>query len=258
MSINPSSAAHTAPPPTEPHKKLLLDRGVYRSNIPGSATFIGLRAADPALQYGILRYGLGSSLFAKVGLSTLPAGPPNTGTFFDALGLSPYRLIIFGMTSVTAVRQIVWHWLIQREMMDPAAAAAISAFNVVVDTLGSILFTLSATSASLSGSASFPQTPLLLGAGLFVVGSTLETVADAQVALYKKGGKNEGKLYTAGLSGLTRHANYVGYTIWRTGFAMACGGYVFSGVTAAFLLFQFVKTSIPELESYMAGKVCLN
>jgi hypothetical protein len=44
-----------------------------------------------------------------VGLRTLPPGiPAHTGVgFIDALGLSPYRLILLGMTVGTALKQSV-------------------------------------------------------------------------------------------------------------------------------------------------------
>jgi protein-S-isoprenylcysteine O-methyltransferase Ste14 len=248
MSSEPASKPNKAP-------EGILPRGVYKNNTAGTATFVGLRTASPLLQYSILRYGVGAPLLHKVGLRTLPAGPPNTGIFLDGLGLSPYRLILFSMTTISTLRQIGWKLGIYREEFAVKPAVAISLFNLVMDTVGTVAFTLSATSASLTGSGTFPQTPLIIGTVLFLVGSAIETGADIQRKLYKDDIKNAGTLYTGGLWKYSRHANYFGYLLWRTGFGMACGGYTFGAVAAAFFSAHFVTTGIPENEGYTSEKV---
>lgn len=233
----------------------LVQRGIYGRDVRGSATFIGLRAADPFLHYSILKYGFGASIITTIGLSTLPAGPPNTGTFLDALGLSPYRLIIFGMTTVTAARQIAWTAAIGREALSPVAAVQIGLFNTFLNALGTYAFICAETSASMSSGASFPQTPLLLGSALFVAGSVIETVADVQKKTFKDDKTNTGLLCTNGLWSISRHANYFGYTLWRVGFAMATGGYGLAVAFGAFHTWFFYSNSIPVLEEYLASKV---
>jgi hypothetical protein len=106
--------AEKASPSTEPRSgasKLrdLITRGDYTSDPLGRATFVLLRTIDPFLQYSILAHGLGTGLLHRVGLRTLPAGiPAHTGIpVIDALGLSPYRLILLGMTIACAVKQNV-------------------------------------------------------------------------------------------------------------------------------------------------------
>src|ERR1700712_1218434 len=92
----------------KPEQFDLIKRGIQKTNPAGNLTFVGLRAVEPIFQYGILAHGIGSGVLHKLGLQTLPAMPPNTGTFLDGLGLSPYRLILVGMSTGAALKQIYW------------------------------------------------------------------------------------------------------------------------------------------------------
>jgi protein-S-isoprenylcysteine O-methyltransferase Ste14 len=233
----------------------MIKRGVQRNNPAGNLTFVGLRAVEPLIQYGILARGIGTGVLNKIGLQTLPAMPPNTGTFLDGLGLSPYRLILFGMSSGAALKQIYWLVGISQEEMTPPAATAISAFNLVWNSINTFLFTCAATSASLSSGSKFPQTPLLIGSALYAVGISVELISEYQRKMFKRDARNIGKLCTTGLWGLSRHINYAGYTLWRTGFALASGGYVWSAITAGFFTGDFVTRAVPVLDSYCAEKV---
>lgn len=232
----------------------LIKRGVKKINTSGNLTFVGLRAVEPLIQYGILARGLTSGVLNKAGVQTLPAGPPNTGTFLDALGLSPYRLILLGMSSGAALKQIYWLLGISEEEMTPAAGATISVFNVIWNGINSILFTCAATSASLSSSSKFPQTPLLVGSALYAVGFSVELAAEVQRKTFKKDPKNSGKLCTTGLWSLSRHINYAGYMLWRVGYAMASGGYIWAAVTGGFFAGDFLSRAIPLLDDYCAKK----
>jgi protein-S-isoprenylcysteine O-methyltransferase Ste14 len=231
----------------------LISRGVKRSNPLGSTTFVGLRALDPLLQYGILAHGVGSSLLHKVGLETLPAGPPNTGTFVDALGLSPYRLILLAMSVGTSAKHIYWLLGLSEEELPPGPAAAISTSQSVANSIDTLLFTCAATSASLSGD--FPQTPLLVGGSLYVAGMVVEIVAELQRKKFKKDPKNAGKVCTGGLWSVARHVNYTGYLLWRTGFACAAAGWGIGAFVFALHAADFNQRAIPKLDQYCAEKV---
>ena len=233
----------------------LIRRGIKKRNNAGILTFLGLRPAETLLQYGILAHGLGSSIIHTLGLETLPAGAANTGTALDALGLSPYRLVLFGMAIGQAVKQIYWLVGTSNEEFPPSTAVFVTAFNGVCNSINNLLFTCSLTSASLSSGAQFPQVPLLVGAGLYSIGIVLESASEIQRKKFKDDPKNKGKVCTVGLWGLSRHVNYAAYTIWRTGYALAAGGWIWAGFNVAFFTFDFVTRGVPSLEHYCAERV---
>ena len=80
----------------------------YTSTPVGKSVFFLVRAIDPFVQYSILAHGAGTGLLHNLGLRTLPPGlPAETGvSSIDALGLSPYRLVLFGMSVGSAVSTI--------------------------------------------------------------------------------------------------------------------------------------------------------
>lgn len=215
-----------------------IKRGIKNTNIPGTATFFGLRAADPFLQYGILSQGWANPLIQTVGGSVLPKGPPViTNTPFDALGLSPYRSIIFGMSVGSMVKQNFHLVTIMQEEMPPSGGAFVGIFNAVFNSLNSIFFICSQTSASVNGEH-FPQTPLIVGSTLYATGLFIEWYSEVQRAVFKKKPENKGKVYDGGLFGLSRHVNYLGYTMWRSGYALAAGGWTWGAVVAS--IFTYV------------------
>jgi protein-S-isoprenylcysteine O-methyltransferase Ste14 len=238
---------------SKPHD--LIHRGIKRHDVPGTLTFIGLRAIEPLLQYGILAHGVGSSLVHGLGLKTLPAGPPNTGTPLDVLGLSPYRLILLGMAVGSAVKHTYWVTVINQEEFGPGLAAFVAIFNSVGNCINSLLFTCTLTSASLSSGSRFPQTPLLVGAGLYTAGILLEVVSETQRKAFKDDPKNKGKVCTTGLWSLSRHMNYAGYALWRTGYALAAGGWIWGAFNFAIATFDFTTRGIPALEAYCSDRV---
>ena len=247
-------AADTKPPPPGTPRRP-IQRGIYRSNLLGTAAFCGSRLADPFLQYHILQHGWGSALVERLGGSTLAKGPPVvTHTLLDrVVGLSQYRSILLGMSALAALKQTLHHALVQREEMPPGFSLGIGAANAALNSANDVLFIAAQTSASVNGD--FPQTPLVLGASLFGVGLAVEAVSEVQRHVFKRDPANRGKLYDRGLFALSRHVNYFGYMLWRTGYAMAGGGFVWAAATAGMLAYAFVKNSIPELQDYLQDKV---
>jgi len=237
------------------HENNLIPRGVKRPNPVGTAVFVGLRSLDPLLQYGILARGVGVSLLHKMGLDTLPQGPAAvTGWFFDRLELSPYRLILLAMAAGSSIKQSYWLLGVAQEEFPPGSAFVVSAFNTVFNSLNSFFFLCSLTSASVNGEH-FPQTPLLVGSALFVVGTLTETISEWQRKQFKEDPASKGKVYNSGLFSLARHINYGGYTLWRAGYAVASGGWIWGAVTGAFFTWNFITDGIPELNSYCEEKV---
>ena len=155
------------------------------------------------------------------------------------------------------LKQNVHHVFISQEEMGPAPAAAVGIFNAVFNSINSILFVCSQTSASVNGEH-FPQTPLILGASLYVVGIATEFWSEVQRANFKRDPANKGKIYSGGLFGLSRHVNYFGYTLWRGGYALAAGGWIWGAVVGAFFAYDFTQRAIPVLQDYLEDKVSLH
>lgn len=232
-----------------------IKRGANEPNDLGTATFVGFRAADPFLQHGILTKGWGGSLIAKVGGGVLPKGPPLvTNTPFDALGLSPYRSILFGMSLGSMLKQNLHVLTIMQEEMTPTTGAMVGVFNAVFNSLNSLFFICAQTSASVNGEH-FPQTPLIVGSAMYIVGLSVELLSEVQRAAWKRNPENKGKVYERGLFSLSRHINYFGYTVWRSGYALAAGGWLWGATTAAFFTYDFTQRGIPVLQHYLEEKV---
>ena len=231
-------------------KRDLIARGDYTSTPVGKATFFLLRAVEPFLQYSILAHGLGTGLLHSVGLRTLPAGlPAQTGiSAIDGLGLSPYRLVLLGMSVGSAVKQNIWVTALSSEPMEVKNATIVGVFNGVWNSLSSYAFLVRATSASLE--SSFPQPALMVGSALYVVGILTELISEVQRKRFKADPKNKGKLYTGGLWSFARHINYGGYTLWRTGYALAGGGWIIGAIAGAFFFGDFATRAVPVLSEY--------
>lgn len=237
------------------HKNQLIQRGWKQPSPLGTGLFVGLRALDPFLQYGILARGVGAGLLEKAGVRTLPQGPTSyTGTLLDKLEMSPYRLILLAMAAGSALKQNFWLLGISEEAFLPSSAVEVSFFNTFTNSINSLLFICSATSASTNGEH-FPQTPLLVGSALYTVGIITETYSEWQRKVFKSKPANKGKVYQGGLFGLARHINYGGYTLWRTGYAIAAGGWTWGALVAGFFTLNFLKNSIPELDLYCSERV---
>jgi protein-S-isoprenylcysteine O-methyltransferase Ste14 len=241
----------------EPDKQFdLINRGSKKSNVLGTGLFVGLRALDPLLQYGILTHQIGSSLLGKVGLQQLPMGlGTNTGTVIDKLGLSPYRLILLTMAAGSAAKQIYWVLFTAEYEWPPEAALPVVAYNSLVNSINSLLFTTALASASLSSNETFPQTPLLVGSVLYVAGILVEAISETQRRNFKRDPKNKGKPCTTGLWSVARHINYSGYAFWRSGYALASGGWIWGASFFAFQMGDFVSRAIPVLNEYCSTRV---
>jgi len=232
-----------------------VNRGVKKPNWLGTATFFGLRAADPYLQYGILSQGWGDRLVEKLGGGVLPKGPSLiTNTPLDNLGLSPYRSILFGMSVGSMVKQNFHLLGLMQEQITPTQGAAVGVFNAISNSLNSLFFICSQTSASVNGEH-FPQTPLIVGSILYGTGLFVEWYAELQRGVWKRKPENKGKIYKGGLFGLSRHINYFGYTMWRTGYALAAGGWLWGMTVAALSTYGFTQRAIPDLQYYLENKV---
>lgn len=225
-----------------------IQRGDKATDPASVGVFVLGRLIDPLCQYAILARGYGSSLITTLGGDVLPQGPALvTGSALD-VGLSPARTALLSMSVIAMLKQNIHATSIMQERLTPTFAAQVGLFNLTFDSVNSLLYTCAQTSASNNGQI-FPQTPFLIGSALFATGIAIELGSEVQRLLFKRDPANKGKVYQGGLFGLSRHINYFGYTLWRSGYAMASGGYTWAAVTGAFFIFTFVKSSIPELQS---------
>lgn len=234
----------------EAKQRDMIARGDYTPTPAGKATFFLLRGIEPYLQYSILAHGLGTSLLHRLGLRTLPPGlPTNTGiALIDGLGLSPYRLVLFGMAVGAAAKQNIWVTALSSDPMPVSSAITVGIFNAVINSANSYAFLVRATSASVE--SDFPQASLLLGSTLYVVGLLTELVSEVQRRRFKSDPNNKGKAYTGGLWQYARHINYGGYTVWRAGYAVSGGGYALGALVGAFFFWDFSQRAVPVLNEY--------
>ncbi|KAF2646599.1 hypothetical protein P280DRAFT_503145 [Massarina eburnea CBS 473.64] len=246
-----ADSARANDPRSEASKeKDLISRGDYTSTPFGKTTFFLTRALDPFIQYQILAHGAGTGLLHSVGLRTLSPGlPTQTGiSAIDALGLSPYRLALFGMAVGSTVKQNIWVAFLSGEPMTVKNSLIIGAFNSFFNSLASYAFLIRATSASTE--STFPQPALLVGGTLYVTGILTELVSEIQRKRFKSNPRNKGKVYTGGLWAWARHINYGAYTVWRAGYALASGGWIMGGVLGAFFFYDFANRGVPILNEY--------
>lgn len=60
---------------------------------------------------------------------------------------------------------------------------------------------------------------------MYMTGLLIEALSEQQRHNWKKDPANKGKVYGAGLFRLARNINYLGYTLWRAGYATAADGW---------------------------------
>ncbi|EME81810.1 uncharacterized protein MYCFIDRAFT_89973 [Pseudocercospora fijiensis CIRAD86] len=133
------------------------------------------------------------------------------------------------MSVSSMLKQNYWVIAINRERMLPSFGLKVGLYNFVADTLNTLFF--------------------LYGAGIII-----EWLSEQQRHHWKKKEENKGQVYMGGLWSLPRHINYFGYTVWRAGYAIAAGGFVWGATIAALSAFRFTQSSIPELQRYMEYK----
>jgi hypothetical protein len=185
-----------------------VDRGQHGHSPLGSTVFVGLRALDPFLQHSILTGAIGSQVVNALGTTVMAMGPTsNTGyALLDALKLSPYRLILLGMSTGAAIKQIFWQMAVSREVMPAQSAVGVSLFNTAVNSLNSLVFIASATSAGYGRGEGpnwegWPGAPLRIGGSMFVAGMVIETIAEIQRSFFKQKEANSHRVYHEGLFG---------------------------------------------------------
>lgn len=212
--------------------------------------FTVLRLADLPLQYYFLRSGLGSSLIAKLGGT--PVTPPVSST--SILGLQPYHALIMVLATGSSLKQIYWRLAICDTSMPNSFSTLVAVYNTVLNLLNTTLALWSVTSQQPSASSSLFSTSapaaLIVGIPLYTIGIFTEWWCEIQRRAFKLDPANKGKPYTGGLFSLARNINYGGYTLWRTGYSLICGGWVWGAVVATWLAGDFCARAIPSMDAY--------
>lgn len=235
------------------------DRSDKGSSPLGTAIFAALRILDPVLQYGILSPGP-TSLAAPI-LGLFGGTPLPLESAPMALGLSPWRLTLLGMSLLGSLKGIFYLFYVSETKMPVKTALLVGIFKAFSTTVNSLMFCAAATSATSSykPDAVTGWHPILsIACAVFTVGITVETVSELQRRSFKKdpSGRGVGKVYTGGLFRVARHINYGGYTIWKAAAGLAASGWGWGGLTLLWLLAEFRRRGIPALDAYCEKRVC--
>ncbi|KAI1172920.1 hypothetical protein F4777DRAFT_484617 [Nemania sp. FL0916] len=187
-----------------------------------------------------------STLFSAPPTSFTPPSPvlPHSSPILNYVlspfaNLPPTPVLLFLMSIGSAAKQIYWHLSLSQDSFPASAAAAVSAYNTTVNSLNTFLFLCLGTTSLLSPpqapiSIPFPyvedgvRLPLstLVGTLLYIVGLSIETIAERQRAQFKNRKENKGLVCMQGLWRWARHVNYFGYALWRGGYCMVGSGWV--------------------------------
>ncbi len=228
----------------------------------GTSIFVGLRSADVALQYSILQRGWGASLIESLGGRALQS---STIAGNGILGLTPYATVVSAMALGSTVKQLINLLLISEQEMLPGAATAISLINTVLNSTNTLLSlwvvssagpTLTSPTASIVNVVSSSPT-LAAGAGLYILGITIELYSEIQRKVFKSKPENKGKPYGGGLWSLATNINYGGYTLWRSGYAMTAAGWPWGLAIGALFFYDFTSRAIPVMDEYCTKNVSL-
>lgn len=222
----------------------------------GTAIFLGLRSANVALQYSIFHAGWGAKLIQALGGTVVP----QTGRLY--LGLTPYSAILTALALGSTLKHNVWITTISEQEMQPFAAWRIGVANTINDTLNSLfsIWTLTSMAPSINAAGSIVDvclaSPIVsLGIGLYSVGIATELISEIQRKRFKDDPANRGKPYGGGLFSLATHINYGGYTLWRSGYAIAAAGLPWGLLLAALSVYVFTTRAIPSLDDYCTRTV---
>lgn len=218
----------------------------------GSTIFVGLRALDVFIQYGIIAKGYGALAITKLGGSVVDFS--SSPSIF--LGLPFWPLVIVGMAAGGALKQIFVLLALSEQEMPAKLSVIVGLANTFNNSLNALIF-LSAffSPASKVDNLNKLSPILIVGLALYLLGNSVELLSEIQRAVFKSKEENKGKPYTEGLFTFARHINYGGYILMRAGYATATGGYVWGFITGSILLYDFATRAVPALDHYCSNRV---
>lgn len=222
--------------------------------------FVGLRAADVFWQYNLLTRGWGIRLIEKLGGHAV--SPLHIFNPLSITGLQPYYALVGLLSLGSSAKQIIHMTFIFEQSLTVGTGVTISVFNIIFDTFNTLLSLLALTSpvASIPESNTlldtFSSSPMVaLGLGAYAVGLLVEAGSEFQRKAFKQDPRNKGKPYGGGLFSLATNINYGGFTVWRAGYAMVCGGFAWGAMTFGLFFYDFASRGVPVLHEYMTEKV---
>lgn len=225
----------------------------------GTFTFTALRALDLPFQWWLLRSGAGAALLRRLGASPVQQKPlANTSTI---LGLSPYHALVFGLAVGSSAKQIYWKLFVGDTVMPATFASIVSIYNTTLNSFNTLLALWAVTSQQPSDQSALVafliSAPPALQAGisLYAVGLFTEWYCEVQRKSFKSDPETQGKPYSGGLFGLARNVNYGGYTLWRSGYSLVCGGWIWAGLMGSWLAGDFIGRAIPSMDAYCEKRV---
>ncbi len=86
--------------------------------------------------------------------------------------------------------------------------------------------------------------------GIFIFGSSINTISELQRHAWKQQPQNKGKLYTRGLFHYAMHINYFGDLLWVTAYALVTRN-LYAMTIPVFLFCFFAFYNIPKLDAYL-------
>ncbi|KAI9815233.1 MAG: hypothetical protein M1827_002713 [Pycnora praestabilis] len=231
----------------------------------GTTIFVGLRSADVFLQYAMIQRGWGAQIISMLGgraiapmLSTTAGAAGGTGGLFG-LGLQPYYVMIAAMSLGSMVKQNVQVLFVQEQEMPLTTALILGVVTMVLHSVNTLLSLWVVTSQAPAAATTFTDmlaSPTIAGAlTLYVVGILTESISEIQRRTFKKDSKNKGKPYGGGLFSLATNINYGGYTLWRSGYAMAAAGPLWAMAIGGMAFYDFTTRGIPVMDKYCTEKV---
>lgn len=211
----------------------------------GTSIFVGLRLLDPPLIYSILAHGLASRLITALGFSA-----PSIDSSFNFLGLSSPQTVIFLMATGSSLKHIYWILFVSEQQMPAGTASFFGSLEVILDLLNSLIFLIKGLPNSGVRSWTF-----VAGISLYVIGLFLETISEIQRRNFKRKPENRGKPYGHGLFAWARNINYGGHTLWKTGFALVSGGWIWALIIGGTYFYDFATRGVPVLDQYCQKRV---
>jgi len=238
-----------------------IDRGRYGFNVVGSLTMGLLSVASPVLQLAVVsrKLDLASVLPRYIGGILSPPHPAvMIGLGLTSIRTLPaYETLVVSLSAVRGLKHLFWVSYLAKEEVTPSLGAMVGSFNLAFDTINTMfsLWSITSPASALDSAGALARNPVVAtGVALFAAGIAMEVVAEVQRKNFKDRPESKGRAYTGGLFGVVRHANYGGYTLWRTGAAMVSGGWAWGLAVGAWFFADFVTRGIPALDEYCSKR----
>ncbi|KAJ7353325.1 hypothetical protein DFH08DRAFT_856510 [Mycena albidolilacea] len=223
-------------------------------SIPGAATFALGRLADAPLQYMMFTQGWAVKALAAVGMrasnALVTAGP-------GVAGLGPVPTLLTGMYAIAGIRHAYWALFTSDNHCSTGSSLGIAVYNTAVNIANTLVAVHMLTSSPHPILGSFTDCigwKQWAGLALFVIGISMEMIAEDSRKKFKQDPKNKGKIDDTGLWSVVRHPNYLGFLLGRIGISLVTGSLVSTAAHAAVQFAIFFFGGVPEISGYMATK----